>query len=114
MNTQAFLMARQPVATSENFSKQIRVEDFFGEVGDKNRIFRMHLETKFRREQYTEEEKLDFLSSRCQDLAGTFISRFTDSLHANYEPLPYFEVLRRLDARYYGSTTTHENDRSTS
>ena len=108
--THVLLAARSSASASENFSKQIKVEDFYGESGDKYRNFKMHLTLKFKRELYSDEEKLDFLSSRCQDSAGTFISRFTDRRHPNFEPLEYDEVLERMDGRYYGSESKLQND----
>lgn len=109
-STQNFLLTRQAQPGLENFSKQLKVEDFHGETGEVYRIFRMHLVTKFKRESYSSEDKLDFLSSRCQGPAGSFISRFTDPQHPNHEPLEFEEVLERLDSRYYGVEMTRQND----
>jgi hypothetical protein len=109
-NTHALLATRSSASASESFSKEIKVEDFYGESGEKYRNFKMHLTLKFKRKEYTDDQKLDFLSSRCYDSAATFINKYINTNHINYESLKFDEVLKRLDGRYYGNSNTHQND----
>jgi hypothetical protein len=60
-------VTRIPLVTSENFSKQIKVEDFYGETGDKYRIFRMHLSTR----DGSVAEKRDFPERKPEDTKPT-------------------------------------------